>query len=113
MQPYIAIFASLHFECERYVRYLTNTKDIKMAKVEVYSTNYCPYCVRAKQLLDAKDVDYTEIDVTGDDAARIALVEKSGGRKTVPQIFINGQSIGGYDDLRTLEEAGTLDTMLK
>jgi glutaredoxin 3 len=83
-----------------------------MAKVEVYSTNYCPYCVRAKQLLDAKDVDYTEIDVTGDDAARIDLVEKSGGRRTVPQIFINGQSIGGYDDLRALEESGELDGML-
>jgi glutaredoxin 3 len=83
-----------------------------MAKVEVYSTTYCPYCVRAKQLLDAKDVDYTEIDVTGDDAARVALVEKSGGRRTVPQIFINGQSIGGYDDLKALEESGKLDGML-
>ena len=83
-----------------------------MAKVEVYSTTYCPYCVRAKQLLDSKDVDYTEIDVTGDDAARIALVEKSGGRRTVPQIFINGQSIGGYDDLKALEESGKLDGML-
>ena len=83
-----------------------------MAKVEVYSTTYCPYCVRAKQLLDAKDVEFTEIDVTGDDDARIALVEKSGGRKTVPQIFIDGQSIGGYDDLRALEESGKLDSML-
>jgi len=83
-----------------------------MPKVEVYSTTYCPYCVRAKQLLDAKDIDYTEIDVTGDDAARMNLVEKSGGRKTVPQIFINGQSIGGYDDLRALEDAGKLDAML-
>lgn len=83
-----------------------------MAKVEVYSTTYCPYCVRAKQLLDAKDVDYTEIDVTGDDNARIALIEKSGGRRTVPQIFINDQAVGGYDDLRALEESGKLDTML-
>lgn len=83
-----------------------------MSKVEVYTTTYCPYCVRAKQLLDAKDVDYAEIDVTGDDAARMALVEKSGGRRTVPQIFINGQPVGGYDDLRALEEAGQLDQML-
>ena len=83
-----------------------------MTKVEVYSTTYCPYCVRAKQLLDAKYVDYTEIDVTGDEAARMALVEKSGGRKTVPQIFINGVSIGGYDDLRLLEETGKLDGLL-
>ncbi|MBP9868019.1 MAG: glutaredoxin 3 [Alphaproteobacteria bacterium] len=83
-----------------------------MAKVEIYSTTYCPYCVRAKQLLDAKDVDYTEIDVTGDEAARVALVEKSGGRKTVPQIFINGVSVGGYDDLRLLEETGKLEVLL-
>lgn len=83
-----------------------------MAKVEIYSTTYCPYCVRAKQLLDAKDIEFTEIDVTGDDEARVSLVEKSGGRKTVPQIFIDGQSIGGYDDLRALEESGQLDAML-
>lgn len=83
-----------------------------MAKVEIYSTTYCLYCVRAKQLLDAKDVDYTEIDVTGDEAARVALVEKSGGRKTVPQIFINGVSVGGYDDLRLLEETGKLEALL-
>ncbi len=83
-----------------------------MAKVEVYSTQTCPYCVRAKSLLDAKDVDFQEIDVTGDDEARMALVAKAGGRRTVPQIFINGQSIGGYDDLRALEESGKLDQML-
>ncbi len=84
-----------------------------MANIEIYSTTYCPYCVRAKALMDAKDLDYTEIDVTGDDDARMALVAKSGGRKTVPQIFIDGQSIGGYDDLRALEESGKLDAMLK
>ena len=84
-----------------------------MANIEIYSTTYCPYCVRAKALMDAKDLDYTEIDVTGNDEARIALVAKSGGRKTVPQIFIDGQSIGGYDDLRALEESGQLDAMLK
>lgn len=84
-----------------------------MAKIEIYSTTYCPYCTRAKALMDAKDLDYTEIDVTGDDNARIALMEKSGGRKTVPQIFINDESIGGYDDLRALEENGKLDQMLK
>lgn len=83
-----------------------------MAKIEVYSTTYCPYCVRAKALLDAKDLDYQEIDVTGKDEARMALVEKSGGRKTVPQIFINDKPIGGYDDLRALEESGELDHLL-
>lgn len=83
-----------------------------MAKVELYSTQTCPYCVRAKSLLDAKDVDFKEIDVTGDDEARMALVTKSGGRRTVPQIFINDNPIGGYDDLRALEESGKLDQML-
>lgn len=83
-----------------------------MAKIEVYSTTYCPYCVRAKALLDAKDLDYQEIDVTGKDEERIALVQKSGGRKTVPQIFINDKPIGGYDDLRALEESGELDHLL-
>lgn len=83
-----------------------------MATIEIYTTTYCPYCVRAKHLLDAKDVDYSEVDVTGDDAARVALVEKSGGRKTVPQIFINGVPVGGYDDIRALEESGKLDAML-
>ena len=83
-----------------------------MVKIEIYSTSYCPYCIRAKQLLDAKNVDYSEIDVTGDDGARLALVERSGGRRTVPQIFINGESIGGYDDLRALEESGGLDQLL-
>lgn len=83
-----------------------------MVKIEIYSTSYCPYCIRAKQLLDAKNVDYSEIDVTGDDGARLALVERSGGRRTVPQIFINGEPIGGYDDLRVLEESGDLDRLL-
>lgn len=83
-----------------------------MPKIEVYTTTYCPYCVRAKQLLDIKDLDYTEIDVTNDDAARADLVVKSQGRRTVPQIFINDTPIGGYDDLRALEESGRLDQML-
>ena len=83
-----------------------------MAKIEVYSTTYCPYCLRAKALLDAKDLDYQEIDVTGKDEERIALVERSGGRRTVPQIFINDKPIGGYDDLRALEDSGELDKLL-
>jgi glutaredoxin 3 len=83
-----------------------------MAKIELYTTTYCPYCVKAKRLLDAKDVDYTEIDVTGDDEARLALVEKSGGRRTVPQIFINDKPIGGSDDLHALEQSGELDQLL-
>ena len=83
-----------------------------MASVEIYTTKTCPYCVKAKRLLDAKDVDYAEIDVTGDEAARDALVKKSGGLRTVPQIFINGKGIGGCDDLHLLEDKGELDKLL-
>lgn len=83
-----------------------------MAKIEIYTTNVCPYCIKAKRLMDAKDLDYTEIDVTGDDDARIALVEKSGGRRTVPQIFINDKAIGGFDDMYALEQSGELDKLL-
>lgn len=83
-----------------------------MAKVEVYSTDYCPYCTKAKTLLEMKGVAYEEIDVTGDDAARDALVKKAEGRKTVPQIFINDKPIGGFDDLNALNSSGELETLL-
>lgn len=83
-----------------------------MATVDVYVTTYCPYCVRAKELLKRKGVAFNEIDVTNDDAARDALVKKSDGRRTVPQIFINGVGIGGSDDLHALEREGKLDAML-
>lgn len=83
-----------------------------MPSVEIYTTQTCPYCVKAKRLLDAKDVDYVERDVTGDDAGREELLKKSGGMRTVPQIFINGQHIGGCDDLHALEEKGELDKLL-
>ncbi len=81
-------------------------------KVEVYTTTYCPYCVRAKLLLDKKGIRYTEIDVTGKEEERMKLVEKSGGRKTVPQIFIGETHVGGCDDLYALEKEGKLDQML-
>ena len=83
-----------------------------MAKVEVYTTDYCPYCTKAKTLLQMKGVSYEEIDVTGDDDARIALVEKAEGRRTVPQIFINDQPIDGFDDMNALNEKGELDKLL-
>ncbi|MBU6236111.1 MAG: glutaredoxin 3 [Alphaproteobacteria bacterium] len=83
-----------------------------MADIEVYTTKVCPYCVRAKALLDRKGAAYKEIDVSGDDAARDALVKRAEGRRTVPQIFINGVGIGGCDDLYALESAGKLDVML-
>lgn len=81
-------------------------------KIDVYTTTYCPYCTRAKDFLTKKGVAFNVHDVTGDDAARMALVEKSGGRKTVPQIFINNQPIGGFDDMVALDRAGKLDALL-
>ena len=83
-----------------------------MAKVEVYTTSYCPYCTRAKSLLRSKGVTFEEIDVSGDSALREKMIEMSGGRRTVPEIFINGKIIGGYDELRALEDEGGLDPLL-
>jgi glutaredoxin 3 len=88
------------------------TKETPVAKVELYSTTYCPFCVRAKALLDSKGVAFTEIDVTNDSAMRERMVVLAGGRRTVPEIFINGRIIGGYDELRALEAAGKLDKLL-
>lgn len=82
-----------------------------MAEVLIYTTTICPYCVRAKMLLQRKGVPYKEIDVSGDAAARTALVERT-RQRTVPQIFINGEHIGGCDDLYALERAGQLDAKL-
>ncbi|MBF6558689.1 MAG: glutaredoxin 3 [Candidatus Binataceae bacterium] len=83
-----------------------------MAKVQVYSTAYCPFCTRAKALLKQKGVAFEEIDVTDDDDLRERMVELSGGRRTVPEIFINGKIVGGYDELRALEARGELDRLL-
>jgi glutaredoxin 3 len=83
----------------------------RMADVEVYVTGYCPYCVRAKGLLKRKGVPFTEIDVTDDSAKRAWLVEAT-GRRTVPQIFINGVPVGGSDDLHALDREGRLDALL-
>lgn len=83
-----------------------------MPKVEIYTTNTCPYCKHAKALFEGKGVSYEEINVTGDDDARIALVRKANGMRTVPQIFINDQHVGGYDDAAALDQAGKLDEML-
>lgn len=75
-------------------------------KVVVYTTRACSYCVAAKQFLQSKKVSFEEIDVTGDDALREKLVEMTGGRETVPQIFVDGKLIGGYDDLVEFYRAG-------
>lgn len=82
-----------------------------MAKVEIYTTTYCPYCVRAKSLLDRKGAKYTEINVE-DDAERAKMVERTGGARSVPQIFINDKLIGGSDDLHALDAKGGLDPLL-
>ncbi len=83
-----------------------------MKPVKIYTARYCGYCVRAKELLRARGVLYEGVDVTADDEARERLVEISGGRRTVPQIFIGSQSVGGYSDLARLDAEGKLDRML-
>lgn len=82
-----------------------------MAKIEIYTTPWCGYCARAKGLLDTKGAAYNEMDVMEDDAKRTEMRERS-KRSTVPQIFINGQHIGGSDELADLERAGKLDALL-
>ena len=84
-----------------------------MQKVRVYTTTYCGYCDMAKRLLTRKNIPYEEIDVTGDDEARIKLVEESGGLRTVPQIFIGDRHIGGFDRLSEIEKSGELDKLLQ
>jgi glutaredoxin 3 len=83
-----------------------------MTKVTVYTTRICPYCIMAKRLLTAKGVVFEDIDVSSDWAARDALVERSGGRMTVPQIWIGDTHVGGYDELSALERQGNLDALL-
>ncbi len=83
-----------------------------MQPVEIYTTPFCGYCRRAKQLLDRKGVAFTEIDVSADPARRSAMVERAGGRRTVPQIFIGPTHVGGSDELHALERAGRLEPLL-
>jgi len=83
-----------------------------MKPVRIYTTTYCGFCVRAKELLKTKGIPFDEIDVTGDDAAREKLVEMAGGLRTVPQIFIGDTHVGGYTDLAKLDREGKLDPML-
>jgi len=83
-----------------------------MAKIVLYVSGSCGYCRAAKALLEKKNIPFEEIDLTGDNAGREALVVKSGGRRTVPQIFIDGQGIGGYTELAALDRSGELARML-
>lgn len=82
-----------------------------MADVQIYLTPWCPYCVRAKALLQRKGVTFEEIDVDGDTEKR-AWLTKTTGSRTVPQIFIDGRSVGGCDDLHDLDRRGELDRLL-
>ena len=83
-----------------------------MARIEIYSTMFCGYCARAKGLFERKGVAYENIDVIEDPGKREEMLARSGGRQTVPQIFIDGEHIGGADELLALERAGKLDARL-
>lgn len=83
-----------------------------MATVEIYTTPFCPYCVRAKRLLTGKGVAFHEIDLWQEPGRREEMIQRAEGRYTVPQIFIDGRAIGGSDDLHALEAAGRLDPLL-
>lgn len=83
-----------------------------MARIEIFTTDFCPYCTRAKALLDRKGVAYDEFHAPHGSQARKDAIERSGGRTTVPQVFIDGRAIGGSDELAALDRAGKLDGML-
>jgi glutaredoxin 3 len=84
-----------------------------MKPVKIYTTTYCGFCRRAKDLLTKKGVPYEEIDVTTDDSMRAKLVEMSGGQRTVPQIWIGETHVGGYSDMAMLDTQGKLDPLLQ
>ena len=84
-----------------------------MPKIEIYTQPWCPYCARAKALLDRKGVAYTEIEAPHGTPERAESMRRAGGRTSVPQIFIDGRHIGGSDDLAALDRAGGLDPLLQ
>lgn len=84
-----------------------------MKPVVIYTTNYCTFCVKAKELFRSKGVRFEEIDVTSDDEKRQTLVDRTGGLRTVPQIFIGETHVGGFSDLSLLEKQGKLDALLQ
>lgn len=84
----------------------------RMAKVEIYSSMFCPYCHRAKRLLESKGAAFEEIDVDAEPLRRREMVERAGGKRTVPQIFIDGQHVGGCDEIHALDRKGELDPLL-
>jgi glutaredoxin 3 len=84
-----------------------------MARVEIYTTMLCPYCWRAKKLLEERGAAFQEVDVMCDGSLRNEMRQRAGGRSSVPQIFINGQHVGGCDDLYALDRAGKLKPLLE
>ena len=84
-----------------------------MSKVEIYTWQYCPFCIRAKSLLKKKNVNFTEYKIDGDEEARELMIERADGRRTLPQIFIDNEGIGGCDDLYLLENENKLEALLK
>ncbi|MFN6571869.1 glutaredoxin 3 [Dendronalium sp. ChiSLP03b] len=82
------------------------------AKVEIYTWRTCPFCIRAKNLLAEKGIEFTEYSIDGDEAARAKMAQRANGRRSLPQIFINDSHIGGCDDIHTLESQGKLDELL-
>lgn len=84
-----------------------------MTTVEIYTWTTCPYCMRAKALLDSKGIKYKEYNISGDEQARAKMVKRTGGSRTVPQIFINDVHYGGCDDIHALDAKGKLDQILK
>jgi glutaredoxin 3 len=91
---------------------MSEVKAEPVPKVVIYSTGWCPYCIRARELLKSKGVFFEEIDVDARPEARTEMTTRS-GRRTVPQIFIGATHVGGCDDLHELEASGRLDTLLK
>ena len=84
-----------------------------MARIEIYTKAFCPYCTRAKQLLAAKGAEFEEYDITMGGPQRSEMIQRANGRTTVPQIFIDGRHIGGSDDLYSLDREGRLEPMLQ
>ena len=93
-------------------KFLNRHPDRMVANVEIYTWQTCPYCIRAKMLLRWKGVQFTEYKIDGDGAARMRMAARANGRKSVPQIFVNDQHLGGCDDLYALDRQGQLDPLL-
>ena len=83
-----------------------------MSKIEIYTWQYCPFCIKAKNLLNKKNIQFTEYKIDGDEAAREEMSLRASGRRSLPQIFINDEGIGGCDDLYALEKENKLDNLL-